>query len=156
MTTAEATAVLSRLRGWCRGQAASGSSVGPARTTGTGALQTAAGGGGGSGVLAEALLGLTELTTINFVVQFLIGLVGLGVAIDYALLVTTRWREESARLPADEAVVAAMTTAGRSVVFSGLTVAVGLLSLVVLPVQFLRSMGIGGVLIPLVSVAAAA
>ncbi|MGH9297162.1 MAG: MMPL family transporter, partial [Acidimicrobiales bacterium] len=101
------------------------------------------------------LLGLTEITTINFVVQFLIALVGLGVAIDYALLVTTRWREESARLGRDEAVVAAMVTAGRSVVFSGITVAIGLLSLVILPVPFLHSMGIGGVLIPLVSVAAA-
>jgi RND superfamily putative drug exporter len=101
------------------------------------------------------LLGLTEITTINFVVQFLIGLVGLGVAIDYSLLVTTRWREESARFGAEDAVVAAMATAGRSVVFSGLTVAIGLLSLVIIPVPFLHSMGIGGVLIPVVSVAAA-
>ncbi len=101
------------------------------------------------------LLGLTGITSINFVVQFLVGLVGLGVAIDYALLVTTRWREESVRRSAEEAVVVAMATAGRSVVFSGLTVAIGLLSLIILPVPFLHSMGIGGVLIPLVSVAAA-
>jgi len=51
--------------------------------------------------------------------------------------------------------MAAMETAGRAVVFSGLTVAIGLLSLVVLPVPFLHSMGYGGVLIPLVSVAVA-
>jgi RND superfamily putative drug exporter len=101
------------------------------------------------------LLALTEVTTVNFVVQFLVGLIGLGVAIDYSLLVTTRWREETARRGREEAVVAAMATAGRSVVFSGTTVAIGLLSLIVLPVPFLHSMGIGGVLVPLVSVAAA-
>jgi RND superfamily putative drug exporter len=101
------------------------------------------------------LLGLTELTTVNFVVQFLIGLVGLGVAIDYSLLVTTRWREETQRRSAEEAVVAAMVTAGRAVAFSGVTVAIGLLALVLLPVPFLHSMGWGGALIPLVSVAVA-
>ena len=54
-------------------------------------------------------------------------------------------------LEGDEAVVAAMGTAGRAVVFSGTTVAVGLLALVVLPLPFLRSMGYGGMLIPLVA-----
>jgi uncharacterized membrane protein YdfJ with MMPL/SSD domain len=39
------------------------------------------------------ILGLTYLTSINFVVQFLVGLIGLGVAIDYSLLLITRWRE---------------------------------------------------------------
>src|SRR5579875_2826946 len=101
------------------------------------------------------LLGLTLLTTMNFVVQFLIGLVGLGVAIDYSLLVTTRWREESVRRASDEAVVTAMTTAGRAVAFSGTTVAIGMVSLVILPVPFLHSMGYVGILIPLVSVAVA-
>ncbi len=88
-------------------------------------------------------------------VQLLIGLVGLGVAIDYSLLVTTRWPEETQRRSGEEAVVAAMATAGRSVAFSGVTVAIGLLALVLLPVPFLHSMGWGGVLIPLVSVAVA-
>jgi RND superfamily putative drug exporter len=98
-------------------------------------------------------LGLTYLTSISFVVQFLIALVGLGVAIDYSLLVVTRWREERARgRDNSSAVIAAMNTAGRAVVFSGLTVGVGLLALVVLPVPGLRSIGLGGMLIPLVSV----
>src|SRR5207248_39437 len=98
-------------------------------------------------------LGLTYLTSISFVVQFLIALVGLGVAIDYSLLVVTRWREERARgRDNNSAVIAAMNTAGRAVVFSGLTVGVGLLALVVLPVPGLRSIGLGGMLIPLVSV----
>jgi putative drug exporter of the RND superfamily len=99
-------------------------------------------------------LGLTYLTSVSFVVQFLIALVGLGVAIDYSLLVVTRWREERARGQDNtSAVIAAMNTAGRAVVFSGLTVGIGLVALVVLPVPGLRSIGIGGMLIPLISVA---
>jgi len=100
--------------------------------------------------------GLAALMPVSFIIEFLIGLIGLGVAIDYALLVIVRWREERARGAANEQAVAqAMQTAGRSVVFSGTTVAVGLLALVVLPVPFLRSVGFGGMLIPLVSVAVA-
>ena len=99
-------------------------------------------------------LGLTYLTSISFVVEFLIALVGLGVAIDYSLLVVTRWREERARGQDNtSAVIAAMNNAGRAVVFSGLTVGIGLVALVVLPVPGLRSIGLGGMLIPLVSVA---
>jgi len=100
------------------------------------------------------VFGLSYLTPMSFVVQFLVSLVGLGVAIDYSLLLVTRWREERARgRTNDEAIVVAMETAGRSVVLSGVTVAIGLMSLIVLPVPFLRSTGIGGMLIPLVSVA---
>jgi putative drug exporter of the RND superfamily len=102
------------------------------------------------------LLGLTAITDISPVVQFLVALVGLGIAIDYALLIVTRWREERAHgHPGDEAVQLAMQTAGRAVVFSGITVAIGLLALVALPLPFLRSMGYGGLLIPLVSTLAA-
>src|SRR4051812_44477436 len=98
------------------------------------------------------LLGLTELTAVSPIVQFLIALIGLGVAIDYALLVVSRWREERAHgRSGDEAVQHAMETAGRAVVFSGLTVAIGLLALIALPLPFLRSMGYGGMLTPLVS-----
>ena len=98
------------------------------------------------------LLGLTELTAVSPIVQFLIALVGLGVAIDYALIVVSRWREERSHgSSGDEAVQRAMETAGRAVVFSGITVAIGLLALVALPLPFLRSMGYGGMLIPLVS-----
>ncbi len=98
------------------------------------------------------LLGLTELTAVSPIVQFLIVLIGLGVAIDYSLIVVSRWREERTHgRQGDEAVQRAMETAGRAVVFSGITVAIGLLALVVLPLPFLRSMGYGGMLIPLVS-----
>jgi putative drug exporter of the RND superfamily len=98
------------------------------------------------------LLGLTELTSVSPIVQFLIALLGLGVAIDYSLIVVSRWREERAHgRSGDEAVQKAMETAGRAVVFSGITVAIGLLALIALPLPFLRSMGYGGMLIPLVS-----
>jgi RND superfamily putative drug exporter len=98
------------------------------------------------------LLGLTELTSVSPIVQFLIALIGLGVAIDYSLIVVSRWREERSHgRRGDEAVQRAMETAGRAVVFSGITVAIGLLALIALPLPFLRSMGYGGMLIPLVS-----
>ncbi|MCM2422943.1 MMPL family transporter [Streptomyces sp. RKAG293] len=99
------------------------------------------------------LLPLTYATDVSFIVQFLVALIGLGVAIDYSLLFVTRWREERDRgRDNHEAVVVAMERAGHAVVFSGVTVAIGLLALVVLPVPFLRSMGYGGALIPLASV----
>jgi RND superfamily putative drug exporter len=99
------------------------------------------------------VLGLTYLTDVSFVVQFLVALIGLGVAIDYSLLLVSRWREERAHGRSnDEAVVVAMQTAGHAVVASGVTVAISLLALIIVPVPFLRSMGLGGMLIPLVSV----
>ncbi len=101
-----------------------------------------------------AIFGLAEITSVSVIVQYLVALIGLGVAIDYSLLLVTRWREELAAGHASEdAVGRAMATAGRSIVFSGGTVAVGLLSLIMLPVPALRSIGIGGMLVPAVSVA---
>ncbi len=99
------------------------------------------------------LLALTAVADVSPVVQFLIVLIGLGVAIDYSLLVVSRWREERTHgAQGEEAVQRAMETAGRAVVFSGITVAIGLLALIALPLPFLRSMGYGGMLIPIVSV----
>src|SRR5512132_1794932 len=99
------------------------------------------------------LLLLTAVADVSPVVQFLVVLIGLGVAIDYSLLVVSRWREERAHgAQGDEPVRRAMATAGRAVVFSGVTVAIGLLALIALPLPFLQSMGYGGMLIPLVSV----
>jgi len=100
--------------------------------------------------------GLTYLTNVSIIVQFLIALVGLGVAIDYALLMIFRFRDELREgEDVETALVETMTHAGRSVIVSGTTVAVGLLSLIILPLPFIRSMGIGGMLIPTVSVLAA-
>ena len=103
-----------------------------------------------------ALGALTTLTDVSQLVEYLVSLIGLGIAIDYSLLIVTRWREERARGRSnDDAVVMAMARAGRTVMLSGATVAVGLFSLVLLPVPFLRSLGYGGLLIPLVTVLAA-
>src|SRR5207245_2343447 len=97
--------------------------------------------------------GLTYITNVSIIVQFLIALVGLGVAIDYALLMIFRFRDELREgEDVETALVETMTHAGRSVIVSGSTVAVGLLSLIVLPLPFIRSIGIGGMLIPTVSV----
>ena len=102
------------------------------------------------------VLGLTHAISVNFLVEYLVALMGLGVAIDYSLLLITRWREErESGRSNDEAILAAGPTAGRAVVLSGTIVAVGMLSLVLLPVPFLRSIGLGGMLIPLVAIAAA-
>src|SRR5947199_7737377 len=99
---------------------------------------------------------LTYITDVSFVVQFLIALVGLGVAIDYALLMIFRFRDELREgKDVETALVETMTHAGKAVIVSGTTVAVGLLSLIVLPLPFIRSIGIGGMLIPAVSVLAA-
>ena len=98
------------------------------------------------------VLGLTTITEVSFIVEFLVGLVGLGLGIDYSLLFVTRWREEREHgLDNHSAVIRAAETAGRTVAVSGLTVAIGLLALIVLPVPGLRSVGIGGVLIPTIS-----
>ena len=99
---------------------------------------------------------LTYITDVSIIVQFLIALVGLGVAIDYALLMIFRFRDELREgYDVETALVETMTHAGRCVIVSGSTVAVGLLSLIILPLPFIRSIGIGGMLIPAVSVLAA-
>jgi uncharacterized membrane protein YdfJ with MMPL/SSD domain len=95
------------------------------------------------------------LTTAIYVTN-LVQLIGLGIAIDYSLLVVYRFREELARTEdKDEAIVRTMATAGRAVVFSGATVAIGLALLLFMPLPFMQSMGVGGFLIPLVSIVAA-
>jgi len=99
---------------------------------------------------------LTYVTDVSRIVQYLIALVGLGVAIDYALLMIFRFREELRHgEDVETAVVETVKHAGRSVIVSGSTVAIGLVSMVILPVPVIRSIGIGGLLIPAVSVVAA-
>ena len=86
----------------------------------------------------------------------LVTLIGIAIAIDYSLLVVYRFREELVG-GADEreALRITMRTAGHAVLFSGATVAIGLACLVLIPLPFIRSMGVGGLLIPLVSIFAA-
>jgi len=99
---------------------------------------------------------LTHVTQVSMLVEFLVALIGLGVAIDYSLLVVTRWREARDNGADNRAAIEeAMTHAGHSVVFSGLTVALSLLAVLVVPVPFLRNMAVAGFFIPLVSIAVA-
>ena len=102
------------------------------------------------------LYGVAQLATTPTYATNLVQLIGLGIAIDYSLLIVYRFREELASgRDVDDAVVRTMETAGRSVVFSGATVAIGLALLIALPLPFMRMLGIAGFLIPLVSVLAA-
>ena len=100
--------------------------------------------------------GFAHQITMATYVTNLVQLIGLGIAIDYSLLIVYRFREEVERNGSkDDAIIRTMETAGRAVVFSGATVAIGLALLLFMPSPFMRSMGIGGFLIPLVSIAAA-
>jgi trehalose monomycolate/heme transporter len=104
------------------------------------------------GLVWVAAHGMTTAVYVTNLVQ----LIGLGIAVDYSLLVVYRFREELARSGStDDAIVRTMATAGRAVVFSGATVAIGLALLLFMPLPFIRSMGLGGFLIPLLSIAAA-
>jgi RND superfamily putative drug exporter len=103
---------------------------------------------------------LSGFTDISIFALNVVTLLGLGLAIDYALFMVSRFREELAATgEGPDAVAAAlartMGTAGRTVAFSGLTVAVSLLSLLVFPQVFLRSMGLGGSAAVLVGMVAA-
>jgi RND superfamily putative drug exporter len=99
---------------------------------------------------------VAKLTTTTSYVTNLVALLGLALAIDYSLLVVHRFREELAAGSGEaDAVARTMATAGRTVAFSGLAVAIGLGLLLFVPVPFIRSMGIAGLLVPLVSIAAA-
>jgi RND superfamily putative drug exporter len=97
-----------------------------------------------------------HLTMATYVTN-LVQLIGLGIAVDYSLLIVYRFREELERGGSkDDAIERTMATAGRAVLFSGATVAIGLALLLFMPVPFIRSIGVGGFLIPLVSIAGAA
>ena len=87
----------------------------------------------------------------------IVALIGLAIAVDYSMLVVFRFREELARTDdTREALRTTMATAGRATLFSGAVVAIGLALLVFMPLPFMRSMGVGGLLVPLVSIAASA
>ena len=112
------------------------------------------------GALAVVRL-LTLFTEVSVFSINVITLLGMGLAIDYALFVVSRFREELAKLPDDDpgavgtAVRITMSTAGRTVLFSGLTVAAAMASLLIFPQAFLKSMGYGGIAAVLVAMVAA-
>ncbi|HZX04287.1 MMPL family transporter [Kribbella sp.] len=85
----------------------------------------------------------------NPAVQYIVALLGLGLSIDYSLLIVNRWREErTAGRSNAEAVAAAMQRAGHAVVLSGITASLGLFALIVVPVSLVQGIGIAGLFIP--------
>jgi RND superfamily putative drug exporter len=89
---------------------------------------------------------LTMVTTVSVYSINIITIMGLGLGIDYGLFVVTRFREELRRQPTvEDAVARTVATAGRTVLVSGVTVALAMASLMLFPAAFLRSMGYGGV-----------
>src|SRR4051794_19462737 len=108
-----------------------------------------------TGTLGIVFIVAHHMTMATYVTN-LVQLIGLGIAVDYSLLIVYRFREELAHGGTkDDAILRTMATAGRAVVFSGATVAIGLALLLFMPLPFIRSMGVGGFLIPLVSIVAA-
>ena len=109
---------------------------------------------GGLAILGSfTMLRLLTLTTdVSIFSINIVTMLGLGLAIDYALFVVSRFREElRGGASTEQALVRTMSTAGRTVAFSGLTVAISLASLLLFPQIFLRSMGFGGMAAVLVA-----
>jgi RND superfamily putative drug exporter len=117
--------------------------------------------GGASVVVALAAIGIVAgVTPMSIFVLNLATLLGLGLGVDYSLLMTSRFREELAArgggaAAVEDAVAATVATAGRAVFFSGLTVLLGLLGLVLFEFMILRSVGIAGAIVVGLAVAAA-
>ena len=112
-----------------------------------------AGVGVGVGLLS---VGSNAITIPDFAPTIAI-MIGLGVGIDYALFIVTRYREEARRRPDDRAaaIFIAMDTAGRSVLFAGLTVVVSLLGMLLIGLPFMSGLGIGASVTVLMTMAAA-
>jgi RND superfamily putative drug exporter len=98
------------------------------------------------GGLAGTLL-LTRVTSVSVYATNVVTMIGLAVAIDYSLFIVSRYREEIRRRPASEALACTLATAGRSILFSGLTVAIGLLGLFALGLGNLGSIGLCGTIV---------
>src|SRR5215469_786727 len=113
--------------------------------------------GGCSVVVSLALLDLlARIFPVSIFALNITTLFGLGLGVDYSLFMVSRFREELGRgHTVPEAVGVAMSTAGRAVFFSGLTVSIGLIGLVLFPLNMLRSVGIGGMLTVILSILAA-
>lgn len=113
-------------------------------------------GGAAVSVTLAMIFGLGHVTALSIFVLNITTLFGLGLGVDYSLFMVSRFREELARgREVEEAVALTVATAGRAVTFSGLTVSIGLLGLVLFPINMLRSVGLGGVLVVAMAVMAA-
>jgi len=111
----------------------------------------------GVGVILLSIYWVAHVTDVSIFALNLATMLGLGLAVDYSLFVTSRFREELHRNQGDvgDAVIVAVGRAGRAVFFSGLTVLIGLAGLAIFPLMFLRSIGIAGVIVVAVSTLAA-
>ena len=107
----------------------------------------------GTGLLAvmsgiAGMFVLSHITGVSVYAQNVVTLIGLGVAIDYSLFVTSRFREELKRgRGREDALAIAMSTSGRAVTFSGITVAIGLSGMLFYEGTFLPSMGLAGAIV---------
>lgn len=103
-------------------------------------------------VLALAVLYLVgQVMPLSIFAQSVVTMLGLATGIDYALLIVSRFREELTARPVAEAVRVTTLTAGRAVAFSGLVVMIALSALLVPPLPFINSMGLGGMVVLLFS-----
>jgi RND superfamily putative drug exporter len=112
-------------------------------------------GGTAVAVTLGLLVLVTRLTDVSIFAVSLISMLGLGLGIDYSLFVVSRFRDELTERDVPDALGVAMATAGKAVLFSGLTVFIGLLGLTTFSFNALRSLGIAGSIVVALSVAAA-
>ncbi|TMD65256.1 MAG: MMPL family transporter [Chloroflexi bacterium] len=113
-------------------------------------------GGGAVAVSLALVFGLGQITTLSIFVLNITTLFGLGLGVDYSLFMVSRFREELAHgRNVEEAVAITVATAGRAVTFSGMTVSIGLAGLIFFRINFLRSVGMAGVMVVLLAVLAA-
>ncbi|MBQ1043898.1 MULTISPECIES: MMPL family transporter [unclassified Micromonospora] len=110
----------------------------------------------GVGGTFSTLLVMSFFTDVSIYSIQVTTMLAIGLGVDYALLMVSRFREERALTEdAEEALVRASERAGRTIVFSGLTIAVSLASLVVFADPFLRSIGVAGAAVVLIDMLAA-
>lgn len=114
-----------------------------------------------AGATISVVLGIIFLIAQKFLMVLyipnIVELIGLGLAIDYSLLMVHRFRREimdDEVVNVDNAIVKTMQTAGRTVILSGLVVSIGLATLFLVPIPFVRSLGAAGLLVPIISVIA--
>lgn len=112
-------------------------------------------GAAGVAVVLMVIYHLGQVTDLSIFVLNLASMLGLGLAVDYALFVTSRFREELRKNGGnvDLAIEIAIATAGRAVFFSGMSVLIGLSGLILFPLMFLQSVGIAGVIVVAISTA---
>jgi RND superfamily putative drug exporter len=100
------------------------------------------------------LRGLAQIADISLFALNIVTLLGLGLAIDYSLFVVQRFREELVTSSPAEAAVATIATAGKTMLFSGIAVAISLLGLLAFPIMLLHSIALAGALIVMLTVGA--